>query len=126
MRFASVDWFKYLRAFRFPASGVVADSAQPGHLNLTHWGDTKASKRRDVTCMRNVNLNGKTRYETVWFQLVWTGDQGRLCRRCTDVVAVGGPWPIGPVCRFRRSMVVQRHRCTFRRNDRAHQMQGRL
>ena len=32
----------------------------------------------------------------------------------------------GPVCRFRRIMVRQRHGRAFRRNDRAHPLQGRL
>jgi hypothetical protein len=35
-----------------------------GRLNLTHCGDTKSSMRRDGSCIKNVNSNGKIRYET--------------------------------------------------------------
>ena len=43
----------------------------------------------------NVNLNGKTRYETVWFQACSAGDQGCRRRRRADAVGVGRPCPVG-------------------------------
>ena len=45
-------------------------------------------------------MNGKIRYEIVWFQPVWTGDQGCRRRRRADVVGVGGPCPIRPFAGF--------------------------
>src|SRR5882724_7654501 len=71
------------------------------HLNLTYCGDTKSSMRRDASFAEDVYFDGKTHYETVWFQPVRSGYQSRWRRRRTHVVGLGEPRPGGrPLCRF--------------------------
>ena len=69
------------------------------HLNLTHCGDTNPSTRRDVSDWTS-NFEWETRYETVWFQPVWTGDQGCWRRRRALVVGVAGHAQSGPFAGF--------------------------
>src|ERR1700757_3423491 len=101
-----------LDAPRLPPNGQVSGRSDSGpddttsgsffcHLNLTPCGDTKLPMWRDVSFRETSFLDGRTQYETVWLQSVWTDPQGCRSWRRTDAVGFSGSYAVlGPVCRL--------------------------